>query len=53
MNILYFKIKSLDLTTLVAAYIFYVSLGYIQYIKHLQASQDQLRANTKISNNKV
>lgn len=48
MNILSFKTKSLDLTILIAAYVGYVSLGYIQYIKQSQASQGQLRANTKI-----
>lgn len=53
MNIISFKIKSLDLAILFAAYVGYVSLGYIQYIKQLQACQGQLRANTKFSSNKV
>lgn len=53
MSIVNFRIKSSHETTVVAAHVGHVSLGPIKYLKQYQASQGQLRANTKISSNKV
>lgn len=50
MSILNFRIKPSHETT---AYDDFVSLGPIKYLKQFQVSQGQLRANTKISRNKV
>lgn len=41
MNILSLKINSLGLAILVVLYVGFLSLAYIQYLKQLQAYQDQ------------